>query len=107
MILTRRAPGTIQTPMIEAIQAQLNRIESYAALAAKKVLTMDDAALLSGFSKSTLYRLTSEKVIPHYKPNGRIIMFDRAEFEGWLKTNRVAPESEINARAAAYNVAHT
>ncbi len=92
--------------MIEAIQEQLNRIERNSLLAAKKVLTMDDAATLSGFSKSHLYRLTSEKVIPHYKPNGRVIMFDRAEFEGWLLTNRVAAESEITAQATAYNATH-
>lgn len=45
----------------------LNRweaIERYSLLAAKNVLCFDDVALLTGFSKSHLYKLTCSHQIP-------------------------------------------
>ena len=67
----------------------LKKIERNTALAAKRVLTFDDVALLTGLSKSHLYKLTSTHQIPHYKPNGKNIYFDRMEIENWMKQNRV------------------
>ncbi|MDR3287079.1 MAG: helix-turn-helix domain-containing protein, partial [Prevotellaceae bacterium] len=42
-------------------------------LSAKNVLTFDEVATLTGLSKSHLYKLTCKKVIPHYKPSGKIV----------------------------------
>lgn len=83
---------------------QLNRIEQYALLSAKNVLSLDDVAALTGLSKSHLYKLTCTHQIPYYKPNGKQIYFDRGEVESWLKQNRVATEQEIEAMATAYVV---
>lgn len=83
---------------------QLNRIEHYCLLAAKKVLNFSDVALLTGLSKSHLYKLTCEHRIPYYKPNGKHIYFDRAEIEDWMKQNRVATDQEINQKASNYMV---
>lgn len=46
----------------------LQRIDKNLLLAAKQVLNMDEVMLLTGLSKSHLYRLTSSCQIPHYKP---------------------------------------
>ena len=73
---------------MEKIQAQLNRIERLTLLGAKRVLILDDVALLTGLSKSYLYKLTRSSQIPHYKPNGKQIYFDRDEIEDWLKQNK-------------------
>jgi excisionase family DNA binding protein len=51
--------------------------------ATKRVLGLDEAAQHTGFSKHTLYRLTSEKGIPHSK-RGRKVFFDRQELDIWL-----------------------
>lgn len=83
---------------------QLNRIEQYALLSAKNVLSLDDVAALTGLSKSHLYKLTCSHQIPYYKPNGKQIYFDRGEVESWMKQNRVATQAEIEAQAAAYLV---
>ena len=83
---------------------QLNRIEHYCLLAAKKVLNFSDVALLTGLSNSHLYKLTCEHRIPYYKPNGKHIYFDRAEIEDWMKQNRVATDQEINQKASNYMV---
>jgi len=83
---------------------KLDRIEYYCLLAAKKVLNLSDVALLTGLSKSHLYKLTCEHRIPCYKP-GKHIYFDRAEIEDWMKQNRVATDQEINQKASNYMVA--
>ena len=67
----------------------------------KSVLTLDEAAQLLGLTKSYLYKLTSRRLIPHYKPGGKKVYFDRAELIAWVKSNRVATETEISDRAAA------
>lgn len=68
----------------------------------KQVLTSDEAAKYMGIAKSTLYKLTMSKEIPHYKPTGKLCFFDRNELEAWLKSNRVSTDTEISERAAAY-----
>lgn len=84
---------------LSAQEAQLARIEQYTLLAAKQVLTAEDVALLTGLKKSYLYKLTALRQIPHYKPNGKCIFFDRHEIEQWQKQNRVATELECEQGA--------
>lgn len=81
---------------------QLNRIERNTLLAAKNVLTFDDVALLTGLSKSHLYKLTCTHQIPYYKPNGKNIYFDRKEVEDWLRQNRANTEQEAQSGAVAF-----
>lgn len=84
------------------MEDKLNQILTYSLLAAKNVLTLEDVALLTGLSKSHLYRLTCTHQIPYYKPNGKQIYFDRAEIESWMKQNRVATQQEAEQAAIAY-----
>ncbi|MBV3638582.1 helix-turn-helix domain-containing protein [Bacteroides cellulosilyticus] len=90
--------------MEEKILDQLSRIERYSLLAAKNVLCFEDVTLLTGFSKSHLYKLTCSHQIPHYKPNGKQIYFDRTEIEDWMKQNRIATVQEIDQAATNYVV---
>lgn len=55
----------------------------------KKVLTSQEAAAYLGISLSKLYKLTCAKEIPHYKPNGKLNYFERAEIEAWALSNKV------------------
>ena len=43
--------------MTEELKEQLDRIERLTLLSAKNVLTLDDVSLLTGLSKSHLYKL--------------------------------------------------
>lgn len=90
--------------MEQDILNKLEAIERYSLLAAKNVLCFDDVALLTRLSKSHLYKLTCSHQIPHYKPNGKQIYFDRAEIESWMKQNRVATTQEIEQAATNYVV---
>ncbi len=89
---------------LEKIAEQLNRVERYTLLAAKNVLTFEDVALLTGMSKSHLYKLTSTRQIPFYKPNGKNVFFDRSEVEDWLRQNRATTEQEARSMAVARKV---
>jgi excisionase family DNA binding protein len=88
--------------MEEIIMTKLETIERYSLLAAKNVLTIDDAAVLTGMSKSHLYKLTCSKQIPFYRPHGKLVYFDRKELEGWLKQNRVNTTVEAEQQAISY-----
>jgi len=67
--------------------------------AGKEVINLTEAASYMGISKAYLYKLTSQRMIPHYKPTGKMIYFNRIELEGWLQRNRVSTAAEIAGAA--------
>lgn len=86
----------------QAITDQLNRIEQMTLLSSKDVLTRSEASLFTGLSESNIYKLTSEKKIPHYKPRGGKIYFSKKELSEWLLQNRISTTDEIDAIATTY-----
>lgn len=68
----------------------------------KEVLTTEEAAAYMGMRKSYLYKLTMNKKIPHYKPMGKVVYFQRKELEAWLLSNRVATDEELSEKAQDY-----
>lgn len=88
------------------MEEKINQILAYSLLAAKNVLTLEDVALLTGLSKSYLYKLTCAKQIPYYRPNGKQIYFDRGEVEAWMKQNRVNTRKEAEQQATMYVAGH-
>lgn len=88
--------------MENEVLKKLNVIERNTLLAAKNVLTFDDVAVLTGLSKSYLYKLTSTHKIPYYKPNGKLVYFNREEIENWQLQNRVQPIDEAQQAALTH-----
>lgn len=86
--------------MTEIIE-RLERIEK-SVLLSKNVLTFDEAVMFTGLAKSYLYKLTASGKIPHYKPSGKLIYFDRAELEKWMLRNPVKTAEEIEQQAIDY-----
>lgn len=70
--------------------------------APKEVLTLKEASEFLGVSKSQLYKLTRTAAIPHYKPNGKYIYFDRAELIEWVKQNPVKTRKQHELDAVRY-----
>ena len=69
----------------------------------KEVLTTDEAARYLGISKPTLYKMTCEKDIPHYKsPTGRLCYFNRKEIEAWMQSAQVKTKRELEHEAMRY-----
>ena len=87
---------------LEEIKENARKAAYYNKLAAKQVLDLSDVSELTGMCKGTIYRLTSEKKIPHYKPTAKLLYFDRNEIEAWMKQNRVSTQTEAESMAATY-----
>ena len=68
----------------------------------KQVLNFNDACIYLELSQSHLYKLTSTGSIPHYKPNGKKLYFNRQELDNWLLRNRSNSIDEIEQEAANY-----
>lgn len=95
---------------IEEIKRELSNIECNSRLAAistKNVLNLEETSIYTGIPKSTLYQLTCKREIPHYKPRGKQIYFDRDEIENWMKQNRIATNEEIDQEADKYMLNNT
>lgn len=88
------------------LQQVLNRIESVlsAIQSTKPMLDFAEAVIYTGLASSYLYKLTSSQQIPHYKPGGKKIFFDRVELDAWLRQGRVSSLDEINAKATNHVV---
>ncbi len=97
---------TIMTQTIVTLQAVIDRIEmlTNAVLSNKQTLNIEEAAAFTGLAVSYLYKLTSAQEIPHYKPRGKMLYFDRSELEGWLKQGKVNSHAEIERKATAHIV---
>lgn len=83
---------------LQEIYCKLKNIES-AMLSSKTVLTFDEVVSYTGLSKSYLYKLTSTGMIPHSKPNGKNIYFDKAGIDTWLLRNEVKTHNTIEKEA--------
>ena len=76
------------------VRDRLERIETLTRISAKNVLDIDEAVLLTGYSRSYLYRLTSLRLIPHYKRD-RKLFFKKAELEKWLTGSPITTTQEL------------
>lgn len=85
---------------VSELGQRLERIENLLR-GQKNILSFDEAAVYTGISKSYLYKLTAGCKVPHYKPEGKTLYFDRMELETWLRRNRVKTVDEIEKEAAA------
>lgn len=81
------------------ISGKLDLILS-AVISNKTTLSIEEAAAYTGLAVSYVYKLTSTQQIPHYKPRGKMLTFDRAELDAWMKQNRVTTIAEIDKKAA-------
>ena len=68
----------------------------------KNVLSFDEASTFLNLSKSYLYKLTSGNLIPHYKPQGKMLYFEKSELEAWLRQNPVKTKTQIEQEAQKY-----
>ena len=93
-------------PTTKNVFDKLTAIESLLVATQPKPLTLKEAAEFLDFSRSYLYRLTSQGRVPCYKPEGKRVYFDRAELVDWLKRNRIRPQEETEEKAASYIVNH-
>jgi len=81
---------------------RLERLIESQSINTKEVLNFNETCQYLELSQSHLYKLTSTGAIPHYKPNGKKIYFNRPELNMWLLRNRTNSKEEIEQQAANY-----
>lgn len=74
-------------------------------LHSKNVLSFEEASRFLNLSKSYLYKLTSGNLIPPYKPQGKMLYFEKTELEAWLRQNPIRTQAQTEAEAQKYVLA--
>ena len=86
---------------VESFEHRIEVLENTLS-AAKEVLTLEEAALFMGISKSSLYKMTHRHELPFFRPNGKLIYFEKTELLKWMRQCRVKADSEIKEAAAVH-----
>ena len=73
---------------IEELQKRMDAVED-SLDNAKEVLSVEEAARFMDIARSSLYKMTSDRSIPFYRPNGKMIYFEKADILEWIRKNRV------------------
>ena len=85
---------------MEEVLKELQELKNLTLLACKQALTMNDAAMLTGLSRSHLYKLCCYKKIPYFKSSGGgNTFFDRDELNAWMLSRRVKTDDELSPEA--------
>ena len=73
---------------IEELQKRMEAVEDILDNA-KEVLSVEEASRFMDIARSSLYKMTSDRSIPFYRPNGKMIYFEKADILTWIRQNRV------------------
>ena len=91
---------------VASVQKRLDRLETIieccTTAGVKRMLNTEEAASFLGMTVDGLRGLTSKKLIPFYKPNGKNIYFDVDELVAWQKKNHFEPMG-VAARKGSKN----
>lgn len=77
----------------EVINERLKSIEG-TLYTTKDILNMKEVCQYLDISQSLLYKLTCSGEIPHFKPRGKMIFFEKKELIEWIKKSNLL-SSEI------------
>ena len=84
---------------VESFEHRIEVLENILNVA-KEVLNLEEASLFLDISKSSLYKMTHKHELPFYRPNGKLIYFEKAELLKWMRQNRNMSEAETKEAAA-------
>ena len=90
--------------MEKSIEMRVAELENLV-LHSKNVLSFEEASRFLNLSKSYLYKLSSGNLIPHYKPQGKMLYFEKTELEAWLRQNPIRTQAQTEAEAQKYVLA--
>jgi len=62
------------------------------------LLNLDEACDYLNITQSTMYKYTSSRKIPFYKPNKKIF-FEKSDLDYWIRSNRVSSHKELEEKA--------
>lgn len=86
---------------MKSIEERVSELEQMVFMA-KNVFSFDEASKFLNLSKSYLYKLTSGNLIPHYKPQVKMLYFEKEQLEEWLRQNPIKTQVQIAREAQQY-----
>jgi len=86
---------------LEDIAQRLDRLERLAQMSVKNIVTINEVAMLTGYSVKYLRLLIAKREIPHYRRGNRLY-FSRDEIEDWMMGTRIPTKEEMNIKAMGY-----
>jgi excisionase family DNA binding protein len=85
---------------IEILRSEIRELRTISLIGQKEVLDIDEAALMMGLSKQTIYTMCRNRAIPHYKSKGgKKSYFKKSELTDWMLCEKVDTLSAIDAEA--------
>jgi prophage regulatory protein len=66
----------------------------------KQVLNIDDLAAYTGWSKSYIYKKTSDGTLKYSKPLGKTLFFSKDWIESFLMSNTTSTTEELKTQSA-------
>lgn len=81
--------------------AQLYNAIAESNLLKKETLSLSEAMQYLNISESYLYKLTAARIIPHFKPGGKLLYFRRADLDAWMQSSYRPSEETLKAKAAS------
>ncbi len=83
---------------VSQLSSDLEKVKSIV-YAAKEILNLNEAATFLGITRSCLYKMTHTQAIPFYKPNNKMVFFEKVELLKWLRRNPIASKEQISEEA--------
>lgn len=85
-------------------QRELKEAIGFNLIQQKEMINVQELSDYIGMSTSSIYKLVYNNIIPFYKPNGKILYFDREEINTWLRQNKSQSVSQIEQQALEYSL---
>ncbi len=67
-----------------------------------QIMNLEETAKYLDLSKSYLYKLTMTHQIPHYKPKGKRIYFNKSEIDQWVMKTPIKTAQKLEDEANDY-----
>lgn len=81
------------------ILQKLETVEELMKAETLKPLNLKEAANYLSISKSHLYKLTHKKLLPFFKPMGKLAYFRKSDLDAFIYRNRQGTDLELEAQA--------
>lgn len=81
------------------LENQLRRLEILAAAAASDFLSVEMVAVMTGWSKKTIYNKVNRHALTAYKPDGKEIFFKKADLNRYILRNPILSEEDLKEKS--------
>lgn len=85
---------------LELLRNEIRELRTINLIGQKEILDIDEAALMMGLSKQTLYTMCRNRTIPHYKSKGgKKSYFKKSELNDWMLDTKVTTAHAVETES--------